>query len=91
MWSAKVAPVMLDVTLALLRCLLSGFQSHSRLAFEYLALRHQLTVFNRQARKPKLRPAVRLLWVALLPLTGDPVVLESTWVQTTLIAAKHLR
>ena len=51
----------------------------------------KLAVFNRQASKPKLRPAVRLLWVALLPLTGDPVVLESTLVQTTLIAAKHLR
>jgi len=28
-WSAKVGPVMLDATLALLRFLLSGFQSHS--------------------------------------------------------------
>jgi hypothetical protein len=30
-----------------------------------LTLRHQLTVLNRQARKPKLRPADRLLWVVL--------------------------
>ena len=56
---------MLDVLSALLPSLLSGVQSQSRLALENLTLRHQLTVLNRQARKPKLRPADRLLWVVL--------------------------
>ncbi len=37
---AKVGLVMLHVILALLRSLLSGFQSHFRLALENLALRH---------------------------------------------------
>ena len=57
---------MLKVISALLRSLLSTFQSHSRLALENLALRHQLAVLQRQAPKPKLRPADRLLWVGLL-------------------------
>jgi hypothetical protein len=47
---------MLAVILTLLRSLLTGCQSHSRLALENLALRHQLTVLQRQTRKPKLRP-----------------------------------
>jgi hypothetical protein len=51
---------MLDVLLALLRPLLSLLQSRSRLALENLALRHQLAVLNRHARKPKLRLADRL-------------------------------
>ena len=37
---------MLDVILALLRSLLPGFQSHSQLALENLALRHQLAVLH---------------------------------------------
>ncbi len=50
---------MTDILLLLPRCLLSGFQSHSGLLLENLALRHQLTVLRRQARKPKLRSADR--------------------------------
>ena len=56
---------MLAVILTLLRSLLSGCQSHPRLALENLALRHQLAVLHRQTRQPKLRPADRLLWVDL--------------------------
>jgi len=56
---------MLDVVLALLRSVLSGFRSHSWLVLENLAFRHQLDVLKRQTRKPKLRPAERLLWVGL--------------------------
>jgi putative transposase len=56
---------MFDVLLALLRFVLSGFQSRSGLVLENLALRHQLAVLRRQTRKPKLRPADRLLWVGL--------------------------
>ena len=57
---------MLDVLLALLQSVLSGFQSHSWLVLEKLVLRHQLTVLKRQTRKPKLWPADPLLWVGLL-------------------------
>jgi hypothetical protein len=38
---------MLDVIFAVLRALLSGFQPHSRLVLENLALRHQLAVLKR--------------------------------------------
>jgi transposase InsO family protein len=56
---------MLTLILTLLRSLLSGCQYRSWLVLENLALRHQLAVLNRQLRKPKLRPADRLLWVGL--------------------------
>src|SRR5664280_492295 len=56
---------MLEFLLLFLRCLFAGFQSHSGLVLENLALRHQLAVLKRQARKPKLRSADRLLWVGL--------------------------
>jgi putative transposase len=69
---------MLKVISALLRSLLSSFQSHSRLALENLALRHQLAVLNRQAPKPRLRPTDRLLWVGLLRFWPN-------WQQTLLL------
>lgn len=56
---------MLEFLLLFLRCLFAGFQSHSGLALENPALRHQLAVLKREARKPKLRSADRLLWVGL--------------------------
>jgi len=56
---------MFEFSLLFLRCLFAGFQSHSGLLLENLALRHQLAVLKRQARKPKLRSADRLLWVGL--------------------------
>jgi putative transposase len=56
---------MFEFLLLFLRCLFAGFQSHSGLVLENLALRHQLAVLNRQAGKPKLRSADRLLWVGL--------------------------
>ena len=62
---------MLEVISALLRSLLSGFQSHSWLVFENLALRHQLAVLERQAPRPRVRPADRLLWVGLLRFWPD--------------------
>lgn len=56
---------MFEFSLLFLRCLFAGFQSHSGLVFENLALRHQLAVLKRQARKPRLRSADRVLWVGL--------------------------
>jgi hypothetical protein len=43
---------MLHVIFAVLRALLSGFQSYSRLVLENLSLRQQLTVLKRQTHKP---------------------------------------
>ena len=62
---------MSEVMLVLLRSLLSGCQSRRRLLLENLALRHQLTLLRRQSRKPKLRHADRLLWLALRRLWPD--------------------
>src|ERR1035441_2928815 len=56
---------MLEFLLLFLHCLFHRFQSHPGLVLENLALRHQLAVLKRQARKPKLRSADRLLWVGL--------------------------
>jgi putative transposase len=56
---------MSDVIFVLLRSLLSVCHSRRLLLLENLALRHQLTVLKRQTRQPKLRPADRLLWLAL--------------------------
>ena len=56
---------MFEFLLLFLRGLFAGFQSHSGLVLENLALRHQLAVVKRRARKPKLRSADRLLWVGL--------------------------
>src|SRR4030088_975582 len=62
---------MFEFPLLFLRCLFAGFQSHSGLVFENLALRHQLAVLKRQARKPKFRCADRLLWVVLRRIWSD--------------------
>jgi transposase InsO family protein len=56
---------MLEFLLLFLRCLFAGCQSRSGLVLENLALRHQLAVLKRQARKPKLGSADRLLWVGM--------------------------
>jgi hypothetical protein len=45
--------------------LFSTLRTRRALALENLALRHQLTVLQRTARRPPLRTADRLLWVLL--------------------------
>jgi putative transposase len=45
--------------------LISAFQSQRALAVENLALRHQLLVLQRTARRPRLRATDRALWVLL--------------------------
>jgi hypothetical protein len=49
----------------LFRTLISALQSQRALAMENLALRHQLSVLQRAAKKPRLRGQDRLLWVLL--------------------------
>jgi putative transposase len=56
----------------LLTTLSSIFRSRAALQLENLALRHQIGILQRSARKrPKLTPADRLLWVALSPIWRD--------------------
>jgi hypothetical protein len=51
--------------LTVVRTLISVFQSQRALAIENLALRHQLGVLQRTAKRPRLGMADRLLWVLL--------------------------
>ena len=45
--------------------LLRGVRTHCALVLENLALRHQLAVLQRTARRPHLRPSDRVFWVLL--------------------------
>jgi putative transposase len=45
--------------------LVSRFRSHESLRLENMALRHQLAVYQRTVKRPKLRPADRLFWAWL--------------------------
>jgi putative transposase len=57
---------MLILLSALLSTLGSMFRSRAALELEHIALRHQIGVLKRSARKrPKLTPADRLFWVFL--------------------------
>ena len=60
---------MRTVCLVLFTALGSGLQSQAALQIENAALRHQLTVLQRQARgRPRLRPVDRLFWTWLCHL-----------------------
>jgi hypothetical protein len=50
--------------------LLRGLSTRSALVLENLALRHQLAVLQRTARRPCLRPSDRVFWVLLCRLWG---------------------
>jgi putative transposase len=45
--------------------LFRGIRTHRALVLENLALRHQLAVLQRSARRPRLRRSDRLCWVLL--------------------------
>src|SRR5712691_8862270 len=63
---------MLILLSAVLSTLGSLFRSRAVLELEHMALRHQIGVLKRSARKrPKLTPADRLLWVFLSRVWGD--------------------
>ena len=49
----------------ILRTLISALHSQRALIIENLALRHQLSVLQRTAKKPRLRQSDRALWVLL--------------------------
>jgi hypothetical protein len=62
---------MLILFSALLPTLCSMFRSRVVLELENMALRHQIGVLKRSARKrPKLTPVDRLFWVVLSPGSG---------------------
>ena len=50
---------------ALLAAVGSTARSRGAMQFEILALRHQLAVYQRDPRRPRLTPSDRLLWVWL--------------------------
>ena len=51
---------------ALLRAGVSSLKSKRELALENLALRQQLAVYKRKAKRPKLTNADRFFWMALM-------------------------
>jgi hypothetical protein len=48
---------MFGIIMAVLRSLGATFQTHRQLELENLALRHQLLMFSRNAKKPRFRKA----------------------------------
>jgi putative transposase len=56
---------------ALFASLYCSFRSHSALQLEILALRHQLGVFQRSVKRPKLTSADRFLWAGLCAVWND--------------------
>jgi putative transposase len=70
---------------ALITYVISRFRSHESLRLENLALRHQLFVYQRTVKRPKLRPSDRLFWVWLSRLwPGWQAVLEFVQPRTVL-------
>lgn len=55
----------------LIRTLFSALRSHRALALENLALRHQLDVLKRNAKRPRLKNRDRLLWTILARFWSD--------------------
>ena len=56
---------------ALLATFLASFRSRAALQLEILALRHQLGVLQRSAKRPKLTAADRFLWARLSEIWAD--------------------
>ena len=53
------------IVLIVLRYLVSWLRAHHELGLENIALRHQLTVLQRQVHKPRLKGQDRVFWVVL--------------------------
>src|SRR5262245_22769920 len=58
-------PIMLRVALILLASFVTWFRSHLAMQMEFIALRHQVAVYQQSISRPKLRPSDRWLWVWL--------------------------
>ena len=55
----------------ILRTIISALRSHRALTLENLALRHQLAVLQRNAKRPRLTNRDRTLWIILSRLWDD--------------------
>jgi hypothetical protein len=64
--------VMLAILWIVLTYPLSFCRPRNDLAQEVLALRHQLMVLQRSARRPKLHRSDRYLWLLLMKVWPDP-------------------
>src|SRR5919109_5354739 len=62
------SPMTLPVVSALLAFVVALFRSRRSMQLEILALRHQLTVYQRSIRRPRIQPADRFLWAWLVRL-----------------------
>ena len=62
---------MLNLLLLAIRFLILVFSGHKQVALENVALRHQLAVFTREKKRPRLRDRDRLFWIALKKLWKD--------------------
>ena len=56
---------MIGVIFTVIQSLLGAFRPRGDLLLENLALRHQLTVLSRNAKKPRFGNSDRLLWIFL--------------------------
>ena len=56
---------MIGVIFTVIQGLLGAFRPRRDLLLENLALRHQLTVLSRNAKKPRFGNSDRLLWIFL--------------------------
>src|SRR5215471_6532264 len=62
---------MLNSFLLAFRFLVLVFSGHRQVALENIALRHQLAVFTREKKRPRLRDRDRLFWITLQRLWKD--------------------
>src|SRR5436190_24267193 len=62
---------MLNSLLLTLRFLILVFRGHQQVALESAALRHQLAVFSREGKRPRLRDRDRFFWIALKRIWKD--------------------
>src|SRR5215831_7157107 len=62
---------MLNSLLLAIRFLVLLFSGHKQVALENIALRHQLSVFTREKKRPRLRDRDRLFWIALKKIWKD--------------------
>ena len=62
---------MLNSFLLAIRFLVLLFSGHKQVALENIALSHQLSVYRREKKRPRLRHRDRLFWIALKKIWKD--------------------
>ena len=62
---------MLNSLLLTIRFFILVSSGHKQVALENVALRHQLAVFTREKKRPRLRDQDRLIWIALKNIWKD--------------------